>query len=60
MTIQVTIKNVYGNQTIYPICEKAKIFANIKGQKTLTAADINHIKMLGYTVQVVSQNAGVL
>lgn len=53
MTIQVMIKNVYGNETVYPACEKAKIFASMVGQKTLTHADLSSIKALGYTIQVV-------
>ena len=54
MTIQVQIKNVYGKETIYPICEKAKIFADMVGQKTLTRQNIHFIKALGYTVEVLS------
>lgn len=52
MEITVEIKNVYGNTTIYPVCEKAKIFASMVGQKTLTSRDIEHIKKLGFEVEV--------
>lgn len=52
MNIQVQVKTIYGNKTIYPICEKAKIFASMVGQKTLTMQDVEHIKKLGYTVEV--------
>lgn len=52
MNIQVQVKTIYGNKTIYPICEKAKIFAAMVGQKTLTMQDVEHIKKLGYTVEV--------
>lgn len=52
MTIQVVIKQVYGRETIYPECEKAKLFAKIKGQKTLTSDDIRVIKDLGYKIEV--------
>jgi hypothetical protein len=52
MTITVSIKNVYGNQTIYPVCNTAKKFANLTGTKTLTVYAIEQIKALGYTVQV--------
>lgn len=52
MNIQVQVKTIYGNKTIYPICEKAKIFASMVGQKTLTMQDVDHIKKLGYTVEV--------
>lgn len=53
MSIKVQIKNVYGNETIYPICDKAKTFAAMLGQRTLTHADIKHIKALGFAVEVV-------
>lgn len=55
MNITVKIKNVYGNETIYPVCELAKYFAELKGQKTLTRGDINIIKKLGYKVDVQAQ-----
>ena len=52
MEITVKIKNVYGKDTIYPVCDKAKIFAKMVGQTTLTQRDINNIKELGYTIKV--------
>jgi histone H3/H4 len=52
MVIQVRIQNVYGNETIYPVCAKAQTFAAMVGQKTLTRRDIKYIKDLGYTVEV--------
>lgn len=36
MTIQVKIRHVWGNKRIYPICDKAKIFACLANQSTLT------------------------
>lgn len=53
MTIQVTIKTVYGERRIYPICPKAKLFANFTSGKTLTDNAINIIKQLGYKIEVV-------
>lgn len=55
MTITVTIKNVYGTETIYPVCEKAKIFADLAGTRTLTRCAIERIKRLGYAVTVQPQ-----
>lgn len=52
MTITVQIKNVYGQEKIYPACDKAKLFASLKGQSTLTQSDIKHIKALGYTIEI--------
>ena len=60
MTIKVEIKNVYGNETIYPVCEIAKVFATLAKQTTLTQREINLIKRLGYTIEVVSTHKAVL
>jgi len=51
MQILVEVKSVYGNRLIYPICDKAKEFANIAKQKTLNDA-IPAIKRLGYDILV--------
>ena len=50
MEIYVEIKNVYGNDLIYPYCEKAKLFARITNSKTLNKLQINVIKELGYEI----------
>ena len=52
MRIIVEVKNVYGNQVVYPICSAAVWFARIAGTKTLTLDTLNCIKALGYTVEV--------
>lgn len=53
LKIQVTIKNVFGNETIYPFCERAKTFAALVGQKTLTRRDLDMIKRLGFSIEPV-------
>jgi hypothetical protein len=51
--IIVRIKNVYGKDLIYPVCEKAKAFATIQGGKTLTNRTINTlINELGYDLRL--------
>jgi hypothetical protein len=55
MTITVSIKNVYGNRTIYPVSETAKLFASIAGTITLTQHTIDSIKKLGYNIIVKSE-----
>ena len=50
MNIYVSERNVYGNEVIYPACDKAKTFANIAGTKTLTSVIIAEIKNLGYDI----------
>ena len=59
MNIKVDNKNIYGKELIYPVCEKAKLFANLIGQKTLgeigySEYNIKRIKELGYSVEVVT------
>lgn len=54
-SIKVRITSKYGNELIYPVCEKAETFAKIAGAKTLTRANIEHIKNLGFDVDVVPE-----
>ena len=42
-------KNVFGQELVYPICENAKRFALLTGQKTLSSTSIIIIKRLGFT-----------
>ena len=51
-TITVSIKNVYGNRTIYPECDTAKLFAGIASTTSLTQHTIDSIKKLGYNIIV--------
>jgi hypothetical protein len=52
MIITVSIANQYGNEVIRPICEQAKLLADLAGTKTLTRAAIATIKRLGYQIEV--------
>jgi hypothetical protein len=52
MSITVRVKNIYGNKTVYPVCDKAKIFAQIAGHSTLTSATLDGIRRLGYLIEV--------
>ena len=52
MQIIVKIKSVYGNETVYPVCETAQTFAKMLNTKTLTREALRHIKALGYSVQI--------
>lgn len=53
MKIQVSIKNVYGLETIYPVCAHAKFLAAMAGTKTLTIEKLRLIRAHGYDVEVV-------
>ena len=50
MQIKVQIRTVYGVETVYPICDKAKAFASIARTKTLTPEILYQIKALGYGI----------
>lgn len=52
MNITVEIRNTYGQDKIYPVCDKAKIFAQIAGTTTLLRRNIQLIQALGYEVLV--------
>lgn len=52
LNITVKFKDVYGNRLIYPICDKAKGFADLTNTKTLTQRSIDLIKKLGYEIRV--------
>lgn len=53
--IKVTIKSVYGENKVYPLCDKSRAFADMLNQKTLTMRNIEHIKRIGFTVVVVQE-----
>lgn len=52
MKILVSIKNVYGRETIYPECEKSKAFAAIAGNTTITPNTLELVKALGYSIEI--------
>lgn len=52
-TVFVEVKNVYGVQAVYPVCDQAKFFAALAGTKTLTAPAIKLIRQAGYSIQPV-------
>jgi hypothetical protein len=54
-TIRVEIREIYGQQKIYPVCDIAHHFARIADAKTLTTRVIQHIKSIGYRVEVMPQ-----
>jgi hypothetical protein len=52
MTITVRVRNVYGNKTVYPACDKSHIFAQLAGHSTLTPATLDGVRRLGYLIEV--------
>jgi len=53
--IVVQIKQVYGNDTVYPVCDRAKLFAELLGQKSLTFTDMRIIEAMGFQVTIQPQ-----
>lgn len=50
--VQIEIKNVYGNELIYPANDTAAKLANLTGKKTLSRVDLAIIKNLGFDIQI--------
>ena len=55
MFIIVKIVSEYGQNRVYPVCKRAKIFATIAGTKTLTDQALKEIKNLCFAIQVQQQ-----
>ena len=51
-TIKVSVRSVYGRETVYPACPDAARFAQLTGCKTLTTEALRIIESLGYSVAV--------
>ena len=51
-TIQVEVKNVYGTERIYPLCDNAKRFAQLTNTKTFNREIISIIKQIGIQVEI--------
>jgi hypothetical protein len=52
MEITVRVVTNYGEKIVYPVCDKAKWFAEIAGTKTLTKNTQTCIIKLGYVFKV--------
>ena len=49
--LQVVVKNVYGNDLIYPSCHIANALIKLKNAKTFTKSDLNVFKSLGLIIK---------
>lgn len=52
MAITVTVRNVYGNDLVYPADDMAARFAALIGAKTFNRSQLGQIKALGYAIHV--------
>lgn len=48
--ITVQVRDVYGTEQVYPICDDALRFAAIAGTTTLTKRVLKCVEALGYTI----------
>lgn len=57
MAKQVTlnVRNVYGNELIYPHNDTAKLLLKLTGKRTFSKQDISNIYKLGYSIEFVAQ-----
>lgn len=53
-TLQVTVKQIYGNELVYPACEQSKLLCKLTNTKTFTEQSISIIKQLGFSFQVIT------
>jgi len=55
MELTVKVKQVYGNDMIYPVNDTAKKFSNLIGKKTFSRVDLAIISNLGYKITQVQE-----
>jgi hypothetical protein len=51
MQITVEIKNIYGVERIYAVCNNAKLITKLKQSKTLSKEDISILREMGYKIE---------
>jgi hypothetical protein len=56
MKLLLQLKNVYGVERIYPVCEVSKIFCKMAKQLTISKENLAMIKELGYEIEWVPSN----
>jgi hypothetical protein len=52
MKITVSIKSVYGRETIYPACQTSAFFCRLANTKTITEEMLRLIRAQGYAIEV--------
>jgi hypothetical protein len=59
ITVQISIRNVYGEEKAYPVNNAAKCFADIAGTKTLTRVTLLNVLAMGLDVQELDRHGNV-
>ena len=52
MKIIIKLDKNYGSWVVYPVCQKAQLFAALAGTKTLKKHTLKQIQALGYDIEV--------
>ena len=55
LEIIVKLKNVYGNELVYPANDRAEMFLNLTGKKTFSRTELEILKKVGYAVKFEAQ-----
>ena len=55
--VQVTEKNIYGNNLVYPVNETAQLLAKLGRTSTFSDAQLATIRQLEYQVELVTTSA---
>jgi hypothetical protein len=56
MILKVQIKQVYGNELVYPVCDQSIILSKLLNSKTFTKRHIDYLKQLNYQFEITSQS----
>lgn len=59
LSIQVTVRQAYGQERVYPVCDKAKLFASLIGGKIFSPDDLRIIGLLGYKIEFIPQTVSI-
>ena len=51
-SITIEIKTQYGQETLVPICDNARIFCDLAGTKTMTRRTLKLVTELGYKINI--------
>jgi hypothetical protein len=52
--IKIEIKSVYGKETVYCVSEQKESLQGLTGHTTLTRADMQYLKALGFSFEVIA------
>lgn len=60
VAIIVRIDRIYGNVVTYPVCDRAKLLAEIAGTKTLTPSTLASAERMGFQIVTADSAAAML